>query len=522
MLQFKNLNIVFLRNTIIAAISIASFTLISCDDTTETFGSSLVSADDIIGLSEASFLTTAESFTLDSVICRSATPYLGKIKDMETGSYVTAGFMTQFHTFDNYKFPAASLLKDGKAEATSCEIIISYNKYVGDSLALMNCTLHELAKPVEDGKIYYTTFNPMEGDYIRKDGGIHMSKSYTAVDQSVAYSVRNATGYIPYLVFKLNGKYIDKDGKEYNNYGTYLMSKYYENPSNYRNSLSFIKNVCPGFYVENDGGSGSMLSVYTSVINVGVNYADTTRTDTISSFAGTEEVLQLTHFDTDTTKLNALVAENKDCAFLKTPAGVCTKVVLPVDDIMRDKSNTTGYVLRDDTVNVVKLNIARVNNTVQNSYSLPVPYTVLVLPAEEVKEFFEQKKIANNRTSFLFTYSSSSNSYVLSNVSSIVDAMAKKKKAFYDANKDSDSGNGEKWSVDFDKKYAEKFPDWNKIAMVPVTTSYANVGTSSVLSKVSNDISLSSTRIQNGKDKYGNLDPQTAIKVNVIYSKYVK
>lgn len=520
MLQFKNLNIVFFRNTLIAAISIASFMLVSCDDTTETFGSSLVNTDDVIGISEAAFLATAESFTLDSVVCRSATPYLGKIKDMETNSYVTAGFMTQLHCFDNFKFPDVSVLKNKKAEAKSCEIIVSYNKYQGDSLALMNCTLHELAKPVEDGKIYYTSFNPADKGYLRTDGGIHLSKSYTAVDQSVPYSVKSSTGYIPYLVFKLNGEYTDKDGKTYNNFGTYLMSKYYEDPSNYHNSLSFINKVCPGFYIESDGGSGSLLSVYTTVINVVMNYEDTLRTDTIATFAGTEEVLQITHFDTETQKLNELLNSNKDCAFLKTPAGICTKIELPVDSIMRDWSKTSDYALRNDTVNVVKLNIARVNNTVQNDYSLPVPQTVLVLPAGDVKEFFEQKKVANNRTSFLYTYSSSSNSYVLSNVSSIVDAQAKQKKAFYDAHKNEDCGDGTLWSVDFDKKYAAKFPDWNKIAVVPVTTSYANVGTTSVLSKVSNDISLSSTRIENGRDKNGNLDPQTAIKVNVIYSKY--
>ena len=38
-------------------------------------------------------------------------------------------------------------------------------------------------------------------------------------------------------------EYIDKDGKKYNNYGTYIMRKYYENPALFKNFNSFTRNV---------------------------------------------------------------------------------------------------------------------------------------------------------------------------------------------------------------------------------------------------------------------------------------
>ena len=43
----------------------------------------------------------------DSVIARNITGYLGRVKDPETGNYVTGDFMAQLHPLSNYQIAAA-------------------------------------------------------------------------------------------------------------------------------------------------------------------------------------------------------------------------------------------------------------------------------------------------------------------------------------------------------------------------------------------------------------------------------
>ena len=55
--------------------------------------------------------------------------------------------------------------------------------------------------------------------------------------------------YTPNIRIKLDKAYTDKNGVTYNNYGTYIMRKYCENPGFFlQNSYNFIHNVVPGFY----------------------------------------------------------------------------------------------------------------------------------------------------------------------------------------------------------------------------------------------------------------------------------
>ena len=179
--------------------------------------------------------------------------------------------MAQFNTLENYHFPdkdsIASLL-DGEIIADSCHIRLFYTNYYGDSLATMNLTAYEMARPMEENTKYYSNFDPTEEGLVRTDG-LKVNKTYTLTDMSISSDIRyDETEYTPNIKIDLNMPYTDNDGVTYNNYGTYIMRKYYEDPSRFKNSYKFIHEVCPGFYFKVNDGLGSMAYVDMSQLNI--------------------------------------------------------------------------------------------------------------------------------------------------------------------------------------------------------------------------------------------------------------
>lgn len=490
---------------IIGTLLIASV-FASCDDTTGDLGSSLIDNKDKLHIQTDTFNVTTRSIVADSVLSRNTIGYLGKVKDPQTGSYITGDFMTQFHIIDNYSYPVKDSIRslDANKEviADSCEIRLYYSNYYGDSLATMKLSAYEMAKPMKESGLYYSNFNPKKEGYIRNEG-IKEDKVYTLYDQSVDKSTLTSSNYMKNIRIKLDKPYTDKSGKTYNNYGTYIMQNYYKDPSLFTDSYSFINNLCPGFYFEHKGGLGSMGYISVSQLNIYFRYSDkvtetitdkktnTTR-DTVvvktltgvSSFSGTEEVLQTTNIGNSKNTMKQLAAD-KTCTYLKTPSGIFTEITLPIEEIMKGHEN--------DTLNTAKIVFTRLNENEKNdkysNYEFKIPQTLLLIPASDLYSFFEEGRIANNKTSFLASYNSSYNTYTFNNIAYLVKEIAE--------------------NADRSKK------DWNKLILVPVTATYNNTSTSVELVKVSHDMSMCNTRLVGGEN-----NPNNPVKISVIYAKF--
>ncbi len=470
----------------------AMFLTIACDDNTDTLGSSLTYTMDRLDVTTDTFNLTTRSIVVDSVLARSITGYLGAIRDPETGEYITAHYMTSFHTLEDYAFPELDSImsRDDKGEiiVDSCELRLFWDSFYGDSLTSMKCTVYELTEPMREDVAYYSNFDPMAAGLIRSEenGGLKINKAYTLEDMTVDRDTREDDSYTKNIRILLNEPYTDKEGNTYDNYGTYVMRKYYTeyggDPSNFKNSVRFANFVTPGFYIESTGGLGSMAEIMLTQLNLYFRYsygeADTIYVGT-SSFSGTQEVLQFTNYVNEKSKIEELAADNT-CSYLKTPAGIFTEVTIPVDEICNNHTN--------DTINSAKFTLQRITNEVKSDYSLDIPQTLLIIPRDSLYTFFEHKDVANYKTSFLASYSSTDNTYVFNNIGSMVKAMQQSKI------------NG------------EATENWNKAVIIPVVTSY-NV--SSVLSSVVHDMSLTSTRLVGGPD-----NPNGDIKISVIYSRY--
>lgn len=487
---------------------------VSCTDTTDTIGSSLSGQVDAINVETSVFDITSKSILADSVLSRNSIGYVGKVRDPETGAYVTGDFMAQFYCLENFSFPAKDSLVAhdehgneirGKVKADSCMLRLFYSDFYGDSTRTMKLTAYEMGKTMNENRNYYSNFDPLKEGYVREDG-IHKDKVYSLTDYMVAENTRDTSTYEPYITIKLNDPYTDKDGKTYDNFGTYVMQKYYDNASNFKNAYTFRNNVVPGFYFKHQAGLGNMAYVDASQLDIYYScVVNDSVINTIDVFWGTDEVLQKTNISNDKQTLEKLAAD-ESCTYLKTPAGIFTELTLPVDEITSNHEN--------DNIAGAQLSIQRINSTSDSEYTYDVPENIIMIPKDSLYSFFENSEMYNNRNSYLatWTYAPSSsvytNSYNFKNIAGMINAMAA-------VSKDQRSEN------------------WNKVVLVPVTltktttssgSSYSSYyyyyyygssssSSSSTVTKVSHDMSLTSTRLVKGTES-------SPIKLNVVYNRF--
>lgn len=473
--------------------TLVAMSFVACDDTTGNLGNSLTNTADQFEILTDTFKVKTRSIIVDSVLSRGQYSYLGHIKDTETGTYITSHYTTQFAILESLDgttlFPPrdsiASVDTEGNVIADSCRMQIYFYSSIGDSLNAMKLTAYELAKPVEEGKLYYTDFNPEENGLIRADG-IKKSKAYTTLDLNLSDSSRalvvNKT-HMESVTISMNDSYTDKDGKTYNNYGTYLMRKFYENPDNYKSSYSFTHNVCPGFYIKSTDGLGVMSAVYLTELVLFYKHNNDSLYYSSNIFSGTEEVLQTTNIINDKTT-NKTLADDKTCTYLKAPAGIFTEVELPVNEIKFGHEN--------DTISSAKIVFNRLRSMVEDSY-IGTPTSILMIPKDSLYTFFEKKNLPDNKYSFMGVNNDAYNTYTFNNISSLVSAM-------YEA-----------------KRNGNASENWNKVVLVPVTVEKNTSSTNSTTTGVSHEMSLKSTRLVGGEQ-----NSRQPITISVIYNRFYK
>lgn len=483
----------------------------ACSDSTDEIGSSLTKDTDAVNVETKSFGIASQSILADSVLSRNNVGYIGKVRDSETGDYITGNFMAQFFNLEGYKFPEKSKMVGtnakgdtikGLVKADSCEIRLFYAKHYGDSTRTMKLTAYEMGKPMTEDRNYYSNFDPLDEGYVRKSG-IAQDKVYTLTDFMVPESKRDTSSYEPYITIKLNGKYTDANGKEYNNYGTYILETYYEHPEYFKNAQTFRKNVVPGFYFKQKSGLGNMAYIDASQLSISYKFSENDSVmNGITIFWGTEEVLQTSTITNDKSTLARLASDNS-CTYLKTPSGIFTELTLPVEEIISGHEN--------DNIAGASLTIPRINSdTPSTEYTFSIPQNLLMIPKDSLSSFFENMDMYNNRTSFITSYSgkSSTNGYTFDNISNMIMSMA---------------------AIDKEKRSA----NWNKVVLIPVTLTKSSSSTnnsysyyysyyygsssssSTTVTKVSHDMSLTSTKLVKGTN-----DDNSPLKLNVIYSRF--
>ena len=471
---------------LLTVLVIAALTFAACDDTTEGIGGSITNKIDNINISNSAFNVTTKSIVADSVLSRNNMGLIGKMKDPETGNYVKGDYMTQLSVLPTFDVDTLDYIKQankGSIEADSCYLLVSYNASYGDTIAPMKVTAYEMTEPMREDQEYYSNYDAFKNGWVNENNP-HWSSNYNLSNTS---DVKNFKIY-------LNKEY-KKDGKTYKNYGSYILQTYAEHPKYFKTNFKFLHNVCPGFYIKNVGGTGNMAKIWNTelifywkkTIKAKDGVTDSTGIG-YNRFDGTEEVLQLNKIENDTENLKKL-ASQEDWTYLKSPAGIFTEVTLPIDDIMKGHEK--------DTLNTATISFPRLNADEDNPYNFATPSTILMVQKDSLQSFFEKSKLADNRTSYTASYSSTGtykNAYTFQNIANLVSAMYKNK------------GKGE---------------NWNKVVLVPVNVITTTQGYTTVISKINHDMSLASTRLKRGVITTDSNGKETSpIQIKVIYSKF--
>ncbi len=480
----------------LTALAAAVCIIVSCDDETGSIGGNVMPGHDEMEITQGIYSVLSRSIKADSVLGTTSTSYLGKITDPETNATTSCDFLAQFHILENLTFPknGTLVMDNGTVEADSVNIRLYVSNYYGDSLNSMKLGVYELdtANALKENMIYYSNIDPWK--YVnKKETAIRKELSFSVIDMTLSDSLKNAYSSSKNILIKL-----PKD------YGTFIMKKYYENPSNFADSYSFIHNVCAGFYYRIISGNGTMLNIDAASLNVYFRYKQgDSIINGVQKMATTEEVLQNTRIENKNTD-KLLEAENY--TYLKTPAGIYTEATLPIDSIYNNHIN--------DTINSAKISFTRINDNTHTTYNLPVPQNLLMVKSDELYSFFEKSKVADGSTSYVTTYSEKENAYTFNNISALISNMyAVRKEGAGVKNSDPQAIKEAKYA-----KWEAEHPTWNKVTLVPVNTTYSQqttgYTTQQVLSRVRNDLSLSSTRLSGGNSG--------DIKISVIYSRFKK
>lgn len=485
---------------LLTVLVIAALTFAACDDTTEGIGGSITNKIDNINISNSAFNVTTKSIVAGAVLSRNNTGLIGKMKDPETGNYVKGDYMTQLSVLPTFSVDTLDYIKQankGSIEADSCYLLVSYNASYGDTITPMKVTAYEMTKPMREDQEYYSNYDAFKNGWV-SESNPHWSSNYNLSNTS---DVKNFKIY-------LNKEY-KKDGKTYKNYGSYILQTYAEHPEYFKTNFKFLHNVCPGFYIKNVGGTGNMAKIWnTELIFYWTRHKTIKKKDGVTDstvvgigynrFDGTEEVLQLNKIENDTKNLEKL-ASQKNWTYLKSPAGIFTEVTLPIDDIMKGHEK--------DTLNTATISFPRLNNVDEdNPYNFATPSTILMVQKDSLQSFFEKSKLADSRTSYTTSYSSTGtykNAYTFQNIANLVSAMYKNK---------------------------GKSENWDKVVLVPVNVITTTQGYTTVISKINHDMSLASTRLIVGTDdpnkdyttdeKTGKKVASGPIRIKVIYSKF--
>lgn len=475
----------------VALCLIATLTIISCAEDTGSLG--IYSEVDGIKTSVTTFSITTNSTLTGKVIADNTNAYLGKVIDPETGAVIEADFATQFYCLEDYSLPEkANMIGDikkdpvtgdtleieyGKVQCDSCEVQIFLKDYYGDGNNPMKLEVYLLDSKniMEESTTYYTDINLKE--YLPSSATPIATKVFTPIDYSISEEKRKDDSYTSNIRIRLP-----------KSFGQDILEKGYEHPENLKNPYLFVHEVFPGLYFRISSGEGTMLTTMVSKVDIYYDYCSKKNQKEIyqgvTRFAATPEVIQSTHIANG--NMEELMNETGH-TYLKTPAGICTELQLPIDEVF-DQHPT-------DSVSKAQIDLIRYNSE-NDKYVLGTPASLLMVRKQDMQKFFAENKTPDGRTSYLTSFDASHNLYSFSNISRLL-AYCKHEKI-----------KAAKEEGLTEEQWVAKNPDWNKVVIIPVVYSSNSSG---VITNVSHDMGMNSAKLVGG---------DTKLQMQVIYSKF--
>lgn len=433
--------------------------LLSCTDETSTLGVDMMPSSDTLRVFYDTYATRTGTYEVtDPILARTSTTYLGRFTDPETGTSTQADFIAQYHITESDGGLFPDNIIDNKI--TSMEIRLYISDFIGDSLASFKLSVYDLNKGLDSNADFYTNIDPTE--YYDVDAEPLASKWYTLSDRILDKNEREEYGYKRSIRISLPSEV-----------GQKIYDAYREDKSKFASTYMWLNSGLPcskGLYFKLEYGEGAIAYVTFTEIRINFKSYDEYGLETgySTSMSSTEEVIEVTNFESS--DLSSL-ASDETCTYLKSPAGLFTVVTLPIDQL----SET-------DTINSASISFTRYNDKVQSPFKLGIPETLLMVRYDDYKDgFFEKNYVANDRTSYVTTFSNTGNTYTFSNIARLVSTCLSEKK----------SGTNSE--------------NYDKVLLIPVVTTY---DTTNKLVQLNHDFSFNQAKLV--KDAT----------LNVIYSRF--
>jgi hypothetical protein len=392
----------------------------ACDDYLTKVGTTIQPPEDLMTVYTDTFQMEMMTVRLDSIFAKTSTCMLGEMYDPIYGT-IKSDFLCQFYCEEGFVFSTTPY--NGKIDSIDLLIGYSIDSYggilaYGDTLVPMQVSVFPINKPLT--RNFYTNDNPEEYCDMNNPLGVC---TYTAYDRSVSDSIHNLTDYSPSIRVKLPVEL-----------GQHFYDETINNPSTFASQRSFNE-FFPGLYITNTFGSGNLILTQGEYINLRIfyNYAqkDSQGQDSMvydaQVFRNSKEVYQINRFKND--NINHLLEENSSHTYIKSPAGVCTKLIIPTTEI----SKTLNIQERFINSFALELKYLPIDEW---DFSFMPPSHLLLLPEDSVTTFFEKVSVEDKIVSFISYdnsgstssagtttgYSASTRTYAFGNISNLLKA----------------------------------------------------------------------------------------------------
>lgn len=469
-----------------------------CDDNTSGLGLGMLPDEDDITVGSEKFEVKTQSAKFENgrVYAKTDIGYVGRFTDNEYGfGYYEGSYLTELNCVDGLTFPKPYDEVDNRSQVNmisadldksiiSVDVVLTYYDFFGDSITPMQVSVYQLNKNLEK---YYYTDTPTEEYYSKAD--LLGKKTFSAADLSDSLRFKN--DYVPSVRIPIPKEI----GKE-------IIERNWEHPEDFENSETF-RNFFKGLYVTSEIGSGTVLYVKYTQLEIQYNGFNLDSLGNVlkkhnsdldsmyvgsRSFASTMEVFQSNRIDIGE-EIDVKVEETEH-TYLKSPAGIYTKAVLPINEFVEKLD------LEKDTINAVKLVFDAYHHDKTNEYSMSAPESVLLIREKEADAFFVENKLPNSTTSYVTSISN--NQYTFTNITRLVTTYIKEME---DAKKENASLDEEQWLKD------------NPIVIIPVHVEVTKTTSGSTINNVRHDMKPTYVKLKGGSDG-------PALDLQVIYSKF--
>lgn len=449
--------------------------LTACSEETGVLG--ITGEEDVLTSMTKTFGATTRSVPMGRVIADNTNAYLGCVTDPETGDTITATCAAQFYCLEDYQMPPKELLQSNENAdgisvqqwCDSCEVRLYLKDVYGEKNNPMKLEVFMLDSNPDnmfnEDSVYYTDTDLMK--FVPANSKPIAERVFTPRDYMLSEAELNDSKHTDNIVIPMP-----------ESLGQKIMDAYYQNPEYFANSYRFINNVFPGLLFRISNGEGTMLTTQVGVMNLFYDYTLAEKPDTIvnglTRFAATPEIIQSSSFTNS--NLDELINDDSFTC-LKTPAGIATEMTLPIEEIFEEH---TG-----DSISLANITLMRYNKE-QTDYQLGCPSKILMVRKKDAESFFANHKVADGKTSFLASFNASSNTYFFSNIARLISYCYEER-----------------------KNQTEVDEDWNKVLLIPVTTTSNTNGN---VTSVTNEMALTSVRLQGGAND--------RIPIQVVYTRY--